>query len=185
MTARRRLPDDGSIVEAVVADILDHGLLGWTLRGAGERIGVSARMLIHHFGSREAVLTRAFSHIHEEYTARWLGEHPVTGLDDLVGEGLLPVIRFGTSLSALAISEGGTYRDLYVSTMDDWRERIESLLRDRGIGGDARRRADLAVVAIRGIQADYGITGDEARARTALADLQALLIAPRESGRQP
>ncbi|MEM8706432.1 MAG: hypothetical protein AAGE98_08240 [Actinomycetota bacterium] len=177
MPARRNLPDNDAIVEAVAADILQTGLLHWTLRGCGDRIDVSARMLAHHFGNRENLLRAGCDRIHEIHRDLWFGPEPVTGFDRLVDDDLLPAIRFGSDLAALAVAEGGLYAELYETTMADWRQRLEAALVDGG-SPDPRRRAELAVIAIRGVHVHFGVTRDLATARRLLLDLQALVVGP-------
>lgn len=56
MTDRR-----ADILDATLTDFADHGLVDFTLRGLADRIGTSARMLVHYFGTREQLLTAAFA----------------------------------------------------------------------------------------------------------------------------
>ncbi|MGW5309637.1 TetR family transcriptional regulator [Nocardia thailandica] len=56
MTDRR-----DEILDATLADFARHGLVDFTLRGLAGRIGTSARMLVHYFGTREQLLAAAFA----------------------------------------------------------------------------------------------------------------------------
>lgn len=45
------------LLEAVVDHVLAHGLIGLTLRPLAAAIGTSDRMLVYHFGSRDALVS--------------------------------------------------------------------------------------------------------------------------------
>jgi AcrR family transcriptional regulator len=49
--------------------VLEHGFSGLSLRPLAEGIGSSARMLIHHFGSKETLLGLIVEHIEAQYLA--------------------------------------------------------------------------------------------------------------------
>jgi len=55
-TARR-----AELIAATLDDLAAHGLAEFTLRGLAERLGTSARMLVHYFGSRDRLLAAAFA----------------------------------------------------------------------------------------------------------------------------
>jgi AcrR family transcriptional regulator len=44
------------LLEQATDHVLEHGLIGLTLRPLAAAIGTSDRMLIYHFGSRDALV---------------------------------------------------------------------------------------------------------------------------------
>ena len=51
--------------------LLEHGLPAFSLRPLAESLGTSARMLIHHFGTRENLLREAMEEIREQEQAAY------------------------------------------------------------------------------------------------------------------
>ncbi|OLR93685.1 TetR family transcriptional regulator [Actinokineospora bangkokensis] len=49
------------LVAATLDDLAAHGLAEFTLRGLADRLGTSARMLVHYFGGRDQLLAAAFA----------------------------------------------------------------------------------------------------------------------------
>ncbi|MEM9036583.1 MAG: TetR/AcrR family transcriptional regulator [Actinomycetota bacterium] len=159
---RGSLPSDEEILDAVVDDLLAHGPLEWSLREGGERIGVSARMLIHRFGSRDEVIRLAFDRLHERHASGWLDSSTPWQLDELVSSGHRPVVRFMIQVGAMAFRHQGAYLDLWTATIEDWVERIASLLESADFPPDvARLRARTFIDASRGVQLDVALGGDE------------------------
>ena len=56
MSRPRDLGRRDELLAAVVADCAEHGLGHRSLRDIAGHVGTSHRMLIHHFGSREALM---------------------------------------------------------------------------------------------------------------------------------
>ena len=50
------------LLEQVTDHVLEHGLIGLTLRPVAAAIGTSDRMLIYHFGSRDALVSAVVGH---------------------------------------------------------------------------------------------------------------------------
>ncbi len=69
------------LLEKAVAYVLQRGLSDLSLRPLAEAIGTSARMLIHHFGSKETLLAEILAVIEGQFLALFAAE---SGDDDLV-----------------------------------------------------------------------------------------------------
>ena len=50
------------LLDQVTDHVLEHGLIGLTLRPLAAAIGTSDRMLIYHFGSRDALVSAVVAH---------------------------------------------------------------------------------------------------------------------------
>ena len=149
--------------------------------------GVSARMLLYHFGTRDELFLAILRHARqrqlesfgdalrvrqdEPYT-RTLARAWVTMTE---GEGkpylrMFGQLRFNAELSL--------WPDFQRSATLDWLEPLESGLRSIG----RPQTATLALAVIRGLLMDIDATGDTIRSNQAFAEFLALIAAP-ESGR--
>lgn len=57
------------LLDEVTDHVLEHGLIGLTLRPLAAAIGTSDRMLIYHFGSRDALVSAVVAHSTRRSTA--------------------------------------------------------------------------------------------------------------------
>ncbi len=73
------------LLEKAIAYVLEYGLTDLSLRPLAEAIGTSARMLIHHFGSKETLLAEILAVIEGQFLALFAaesnGDDPVKGLE--------------------------------------------------------------------------------------------------------
>jgi AcrR family transcriptional regulator len=85
MTRTKDLAIRALLLEKAVAYILEHGLSDLSLRPLADAIGSSARMLIHHFGSKETLLAEILAVIEGQFLALFAaesgGDDPVKGLE--------------------------------------------------------------------------------------------------------
>ncbi|MGB0100457.1 MAG: TetR family transcriptional regulator [Nocardioides sp.] len=58
------------LLDQVTDHVLQHGLIGLTLRPLAAAIGTSDRMLIYHFGSRDALVSAVVAHAGERAVVR-------------------------------------------------------------------------------------------------------------------
>lgn len=66
-----------TLLPALAAFVLENGLAGASLRPLAKAAGTSDRMLIYHFGNKEALVSDILGHIADTYTA---------ALDDALGQ---------------------------------------------------------------------------------------------------
>jgi AcrR family transcriptional regulator len=59
----RPAPDRTALLEGLAAHVLRHGLAAASLRPLAASVGTSDRMLIYHFGSKEALLAEVLTHL--------------------------------------------------------------------------------------------------------------------------
>ena len=57
------------LLDQVTDHVLEHGLIGLTLRPVAAAIGTSDRMLIYHFGSRDALVSAVVARTNERAIA--------------------------------------------------------------------------------------------------------------------
>jgi AcrR family transcriptional regulator len=175
-------------LRAVVAVALADGLADKSLRAISEAAGISHRMLIHHFGSKEALLVeviRAVEDQQREILASLAGE---AASDDES-----PGIRFWRHLRhpTLARQERLFFEvygqalqgrpwaaPLLTRIVDDWVEPLADLLVEMGADpATAAVDARLGVAVCRGLLLDVLATGDDEAVDAAMARFERLVAA--------
>lgn len=170
------------VLDAVIEQLAQTGLAGFSLRTLAAGLGQSTRVLTHHFKDREALLAAVLDRLDERQhealrsTDGW--DDPSVRVSDIVrsawrrnlGSDELAMARLIREVEGLAaagrvtLSEGHFIRGRA--------EFVAGCLRRRGM---AERPATVAATllnsAYAGLQADFLITGDTDRAEAALAEL--------------
>lgn len=73
-----------ALLEAATDHVVEHGLLGLTLRPLAAAIGTSDRMLIYHFGSRDGLVSAVVNRASERGMAAMAALPAATGVADAV-----------------------------------------------------------------------------------------------------
>ncbi|MEU5538867.1 TetR/AcrR family transcriptional regulator [Streptomyces sp. NPDC020362] len=161
------------LVEAAVDHVVAHGISDLSLRRLGAAIGVSHRMLIHYFGSKERLLieiVRTSERRQRDLLSRLRLEPDLTPTDvarrlwqeltdpALAGQERLFFEIYGHALrgrpEAVPVLEG---------LVTDWLEPLAAA--EMAAGADpatARHRARLGLATVRGLLLDLLATGDRA-----------------------
>jgi AcrR family transcriptional regulator len=161
-------PSRDRLLEAVVRELASEGLLGRSLRDVAAAVGSSHRMLLHHFGSREGLLTEVVRTV-EESQRRALAE---LGGDD-AGELMIamwsrlsqpeywPHERLFFECYVRAIRREEPFSALLPQLVDSWIDPVASLEEARGVPrAEARARARLGLALCRGLLLDLVATED-------------------------
>lgn len=158
---RTRLLDD------VIAYAGEHGLSHASLREIATGVGTSHRMLIHHFGSKEDVLTAVVDEVERRQRAamRDLAE----GASDPEGlwpiwqrwcdPRLAPYERLFFELYGQALQGRPWAKPLLDRAVHDWIEPIAEALESSGADSDAAT-VRLTIAVTRGLLLDLLATGD-------------------------
>lgn len=177
-----RAPDlahRAALLDAATDHLLAHGLTRVSLRDLADATGVSSRMLVHHFGSKEHLLTRALAEARRRQRAAFEdrlrarpGQPYPTVLADAwrwLGTGAAqPYLRLFGELHALARQPGSPYADFAQRSVLDWLPLLEEgFLADGADPVDARRSATLTLAVIRGLLMDLHALEDADRVDTA------------------
>ncbi|MFF4138495.1 TetR/AcrR family transcriptional regulator [Streptomyces mirabilis] len=169
------------LVNAAVDYVAAHGITDLSLRGLGAAIGVSHRMLIHYFGSKEHLLVeivRTSEQRQRDLLSRLRLEPGLSPADAarllwqqltdprLAGQERLFFEIYGHALrgrpEAAPLLEGLVY---------DWLEPLVAA--EVAAGADpavARNRARLGLATVRGLLLDLLATGDRAGVNAAMED---------------
>lgn len=169
-------------------DWLQHnGFGGSSLREIAAGVGSSHRMLIYHFGSRDALLAAVVSRVE---AAQLEALRALSDEDDLTTASLRfwqavsdpalePAERMFFEVYAAALHERNWSASFRTAAIDAWEEPVSGMFRQHGFtDAEARARARLALAATRGLLQDLLLTGERHRVDAAAHALAELLAAP-------
>ena len=166
--------------EAATDYVLEHGLIGLSLRPLAADLGTSDRMLIYHFGSKDELVAdvlrasngRSTAHIREMKPSKDLR----AAVRDLWAAMLVPQIdrcsRLYVEAAALGLLGKEPYASVVREANDHWTSAMVDHLVRSGVRRPlARRAANLIDAAFMGFQLDLPLdVGTRERSR-AVADL--------------
>jgi AcrR family transcriptional regulator len=164
-----------ALLDAAADHLLVHGLATVSLRDLADATGVSSRMLVHHFGSKERLVTGALATARRRQRAAFddrlrarPGQPYPTVLADawrwLGTDEARPYLRLFGELHALARQPGSPYADFAQRSVLDWLPVLEDgFLADGADPELARRSATLTLAVIRGLLLDLHALDDADR----------------------
>ena len=176
-----------AIVGRAADHLLARGLVAVSLRELAAAVDVSPRMLVHHFGSREELVSSALrearSRQREAFEARLLPQAGRTYAEVLAdawrwfGTGeARPYLRLFGQLHALAGAPGSPHAEFLRESVLDWLPTIEQGFAADGLDPTtARELTTLTLAVVRGLLQDANATGDHDRVSAAF-DRYALLL---------
>lgn len=146
-----------------------------SLRDLAQELNTSSRMLIHHFGSRDALIAAGLAHARSELLtacrSRLTAENP-QDLRSLVAT-LRAIItdpahrrsfRLFGEVNALAQTQPQRFPGFGRESVHDWLPQFTELLRPTSTDQtDAQAQATLALAVIRGLMLDENATQEHAR----------------------
>jgi AcrR family transcriptional regulator len=179
-----------AIVQRATDHLLERGVVAVSLRELADAVGVSPRMLVHHFGSREqlvsAAVREARSRQREAFEAR-LAPQPGRPYSAVLTDAwrwfatdeARPYLRLFGQLYALAQAPDSPHADFLRESVLDWLPTVEhGFAADGTDPGTARELSTLTVAVIRGLLQDATATGDQKRVSAAFERYAALLHEP-------
>jgi AcrR family transcriptional regulator len=176
-----------AIVQRAADHLLERGVVAVSLRELAAAVGVSPRMLVHHFGSREKLVSSAVrearSRQREAFEAR-LAPQPGRPYADVLSDAwrwfaadeARPYLRLFVQLYALAQAPDSPQAEFLRESVLDWLPTIEhGFAADGADPATARELATLTVAVIRGLLQDATATADQERVSSAFERYTALL----------
>jgi AcrR family transcriptional regulator len=166
----------GLLLQDCLAYCLRHGVANLSLRPLAADVGTSARMLLHYFGTKEALIAEVM----EQVQARLQNAFQAlrNSKDRRAGEDLLlrfwrvladkhnqPALRLLFEVQMLALQNPKRYRRYLSRTSGSWRRLIEQALPARDRSGAT---ATLYNAVIDGLLLELLATGDLRRTSRAL-----------------
>jgi AcrR family transcriptional regulator len=183
MTERR---DD--LLRRVVKAAAEGGLARRSLRDLAAQVGTSHRMLIHHFGSREGLVTAVVEAVERDQNER-LGELPDDAAEAIRVSwqrtsvpSLWPIERLFFECYARG-AQGEPPFDRLVPALVEQTLAAVSTRPDVRADDEGRAGARLGLAVIRGLLLDLVATGDRKATDRAL-ELYASMVADRSAARQ-
>lgn len=183
MTERR---DD--LLRRVVKAAAEGGLARRSLRDLAAQVGTSHRMLIHHFGSREGLLTAVVEAVERDQNER-LGDLPDDAPEAIRVSwrrtsvpSLWPIERLFFECYARG-AQGEAPFDRLVPALVEQTLAAVSTRPDVAVDDEGRAGARLGLAVIRGLLLDLVATGDRKATGRAL-ELYASMVADRSAARR-
>jgi AcrR family transcriptional regulator len=165
-----------SLLDDVVDYLGTHGLANVSLRPMARELGVSVNALMHHFGSKDAMIIAALRRsirLQHDIEQRWLARRPGMSQADvmrawwrwiLASPANLSIVRLGIEAAALDATVTGLPGPIRGEQIVLWREHIEERLIEQGVPADtAAIEASLAKAMFTGLVVDLLATGNKAR----------------------
>ena len=152
-----------------------------SLRELSVELKTSSRMLIHHFGSRDALIAAGLAHARSQLLSACrdtLAEENPHDLQSLVATlraiitdpARRPFFRLFDQVNALAQTQPQRFPGFGRESVHDWLPQFAELLRPSSIDEtDAQARATLALAVIRGLMLDANATEEHGRVDAAFA----------------
>jgi AcrR family transcriptional regulator len=169
------------LLDAVVADLQQHGIGDRSLRDIAAAAGTSHRMLIHHFVSRQGLLTDVVKTVEAQQRAflATLDAPPdqisLVMWRRLSDPALWPAERLFFECYARAARGEEPYASLLPGLVDDWLDGLAATgLAGPGPKRAARARARLGLALFRGLLLDLVGTEDRAGVDAAFRQYRAL-----------
>ena len=170
MPRRPDLEKRAQLLSDLVAVCAAEGVGRRSLRDIAERLGTSSRMLVHYFGSREAMLL-AVVEAAEQRQADILDQVHGSPTDEverlwsgLSDPGMWPLERLYFECYARGANGEASFDALIPGVVDSWLDRHR-----RRRPGDDPAIGRLALAVIRGLLLDLVATGDRAGTNRAMA----------------
>jgi AcrR family transcriptional regulator len=177
------------LLSRIVDYAVEHGVTSLTLRPTADAVGTSARMLLHHFGSRDAMAAEVLLAIEERLVAAIIDGPAETDAASVLRHmwrmtaepRTLPLVRAVFETWGRALVRPGEFGDYLERIFTPWRDALAAGLEAAGAPAEAARtRATLALAAFNGLQLFRLTTGDEDQANAAF-DLMSRQILERRS----
>jgi AcrR family transcriptional regulator len=168
------------LLEASIEYLLERGVADLSLRPLAAKVGSKARLLVYHFGSKEALITEAmlvvrdrvqqdFAALVENGHGRKPSEIMLAFWDWATSREHERYLRLFFEVHGLALQKPKRYGRFLQGAVTSWVERMASVLPATLRPTSRRTLATLAVSTVVGLLFDYFSSGDKKRTSDALA----------------
>jgi AcrR family transcriptional regulator len=156
------------LLPRVIDELARNGLAGRSLRDIAAAIGTSHRMLIHHFGSRDGLLTAVVHAVEDAQRAAWADLDASDDLDAMIAlwqrlsqPEYWPHERLFYECYARALQGQEPFAALLPGLIHDWVDPAVTAEVGRGATPEqANAQARLRLAVFRGLLLDLLATGD-------------------------
>ncbi|MCU1359396.1 MAG: transcriptional regulator, TetR family [Ilumatobacteraceae bacterium] len=164
------------LLDRIVLYLAEHGLAQATLRPMASALDVSINRLVHHFGSKDELITTALTRAIDqqiEVQQKWLQRQPDLTMVQLysrwwrwmtASRANLSLVRLNYEAAALDTSVTGLAGDVRADQIGVWRHDVEKRLLNEGMAPPrAAVEASLMKATFSGLIMDLLATGDKRR----------------------
>ena len=164
------------LLDRIVTYLAEHGLAQATLRPMAAALDVSINRLVHHFGSKDELVTTALARAIErqlEVEAAWMRRRPQMDLVEFyrrwwrwinASPANLALVRLNYEAAALSPEVTGLAGEVRAGQIGVWRHDVEQRLVAEGVPADrVELEASLVKAAFSGLVMDLLATGDRRR----------------------
>ncbi len=157
------------LLEAASIYVLEHGVASLSMRPLAKAIGVAPSAVVHHFGTKEQLLTEILGHIRNRSMLPPEGAEAESGRYRAfwyrwAQDDTLPVLRLAYEVIGLAVRSPERFGTFRAHATLDWVPIIAAQLRAAGCPDDETDPLATSMVAhISGLQLDLLLTGDRER----------------------
>jgi AcrR family transcriptional regulator len=164
------------LLDRIVVYLADHGLAQATLRPMAASLNVSINRLVHHFGSKEELITTALARAIDQQLAvqeKWLKRQPSMSQPDLyrrwwrwlnASPENMALVRLNYEAAALDTKVTGLAGTVRADQIGVWRHDVEHRLLSAGLAPErAAIEASLIKATFSGLIVDLFATGDRRR----------------------
>lgn len=173
--ARRPL----ELLDAIIGYLVKHGVADLSLRPLAKAVGSSPRVLLYHFGSKEAMVDRVLARIREQQRARYESAvppsfaPPSTGCRelwrDMTAAQSEAIFRLFFEVYSLALQRPRRFADFLHNTIEDWLDFMaKPMYREGYEKNESRAFATVVLSGFRGLMLDYCGSHDRKRLDRAL-----------------
>ena len=170
-----------ALLDEVVAYLASHGLGLLSMRPLAAYLDVSTNRLVHHFGSKEDLVSAALARAEElQLVVRdgWLAKDPKLSQAELLrkwwvwlnrSSRILALVRLGLEAVAIDATASGVPGDVRARQIGVWRVEIEQGLTRAGLSAsEAEIEASIVKAIFTGLVLDLIASGDRQRLSAAL-----------------
>ena len=167
------------LLDAIIGYLLKHGVSDLSLRPLAKAVGSSPRVLLYHFGSKEAMIDRVLAHIREQQRARYAKMSPPSFAppsagcreiwNSMTARDSEALFRLFFEIYSLALQRPRRFADFLHNTVHDWIDFVAGPMRREGYGREQSQAFGSVLLAgFRGLMLDYCATHDRKRLNRAL-----------------
>ena len=157
------------LLDAASAYVIEHGVATLSMRPLAKAIGVAPSALVHHFGTKEQLVTLVLGYIRDRSMVPAAG--PGDDLDTYrewwyrwTVDDALPVLRLAFEVIGLAVQSPERFGAFRAHAIADWTVIVSAQLRASGCPEDELDATATSLVAhISGLQLDLLLSGDRER----------------------
>lgn len=168
-TANEKRPEE--LCNAIVRYLVKHGLADLSLRPLAKAVGLSPRVLLYYFGSKEKMVIKVLAEVRRQQRANYarvkgtsFADECLTVWQHMSAPDSEPHFRLYFEAYGMALRRPRLYKDFLHHTVEDWLQLIADELRREGYKrAEARAIATVVVAGLRGFMLDFCTTGDRKR----------------------